>query len=103
MAAILLESHEWDIYEIEQLLENSTVIEKINLKKIGIGTKIELQMDGVTKHYQLCDPVEVDINKNKISPESPIGSALLGMKSGQKKEITIAGKALIIEIIALTA
>ncbi|MFP4589476.1 MAG: GreA/GreB family elongation factor [Candidatus Bipolaricaulota bacterium] len=80
-----------EISRLEHLLDNATIIDQKELQSdlVSMGTKVILeeegQRDAVT--YTLVSPAEADLEKNKISVESPVGEALMGHHQGE--EITV--------------
>jgi len=83
------------IHEIEELLKNSVVQDdsEISTTKVTIGSKVTLQ-DTATKNeyeYTIVGQSEVDFFKNRISEESPVGSAIMGKKKGSTVTVTTPG------------
>ncbi len=77
------------IIELEEILKNYELVnEKQAAKKsfwAVIGSKVTVQNEeGETSVYHIVWPTESDIFENKISNESPIGSALIGKEVGGK-------------------
>ena len=81
------EANENKIIELENKLRHAKIIDEseIDTKTVQIGNTVEVHdMDfdeDVT--YTIVGSTEVDLAQNKISNESPIGSALLGAKKGE--------------------
>lgn len=75
------------IAEIEDILKNADIIKagKSN-GTIRVGSTVELE-NGKIVTYRIVGPVEADPLDGKISNESPIGSALMGKKVGDKVTI----------------
>ena len=77
------------IAEIEEILQNSTLITGTNGDgTIALGSKVTLQSEKGEVEYTLVSSVEADPAEKKISDESPIGQALVGKKAGE--EVVIA-------------
>ena len=72
------------ITELEQMVENAVVIENIKTDCVGIGTKVKIEYieDEETEEYSIVGSKEADPFENKISNESPIAQAILGLKVG---------------------
>lgn len=87
------EMNENKISELENKLRHAKIIDssEIDTKTVQVGNTVEvLDMDfdeNVT--YTIVGSTEVDLAQNKISNESPIGSALLGAKKGQVVEAQV--------------
>jgi len=75
------------IMELESILKNSKVIDEsdISKTKVTIGAKVKIRDEesGEEMEYLLVSAKEANIFENKISTESPIGSAITGKKKGQ--------------------
>jgi transcription elongation factor GreA len=75
------------VIEIEDILQN---FELIKPKKangmVHVGSTVDLK-NGKKVTYTIVGPVEADPLEGKISNESPIGSALMGKKIGEKVTI----------------
>lgn len=82
---------ETKIAELEETLRNAKVVadDEITTKKAGVGTQVTLYdyefEEEVT--YSIVGATEVDISKNKISNESPVGKAVIGKKKGEDFEV----------------
>lgn len=84
--------NELRIAEIENILKNVKVIEDKNIlkTKVSLGSVVEI-MDVETEEvaeYQVVNPMEEDIAKDKISSESPVGAAILGRKKNEVVQVT---------------
>ncbi|MBO5242433.1 MAG: transcription elongation factor GreA [Lachnospiraceae bacterium] len=94
------------IEELEKILKNAEVIDEdeIDKEKISIGCKVKVR-DMSEKEdvvYRIVGSTEANSLKGKISNESPVGKALIGLKVGQTAEVeTPAGvfKYKVLEII----
>jgi len=77
------------IEEIEHILQNSEIIKTPKGdSKVVLGSSVKLKGDGgKSKQFQVVGTVEADPLNGKISDESPIGQALMGMKEGEDVEI----------------
>ena len=79
------------VAEIEAILKHAKVIddEDISVQKVTIGAmvKIREESNGDEAEYMLVSAKEEDIFSNKISSDSPVGSAILGKKKGQVVEV----------------
>lgn len=72
------------IKELEVMLENAVVITKVNTDVVSIGTKVTIEYvdDDDTEEYSIVGSKEADPFTNKISNESPIAKAIMGLKVG---------------------
>lgn len=82
------------VRELEELLHNATIVE-VNVEEgaIEIGCSVEVETNGKKTEFMIVGEFEADPMSKKLSHTSPIGSALLGKKKGDKVEIEVpAGK-----------
>ena len=72
------------IKDLEAMLENAVVITKVDTDVVSIGTKVTLEYvdDEDTEEYSIVGSQEADPFANKISNESPIAKAIMGLKVG---------------------
>ena len=76
------------IKEIENLLANAKVVSGSSKKDtVQIGATVVVKKGNKKIEYQIVGVAEADILENKISNESPLGSALLGKKKGDEVEV----------------
>ena len=100
------EMNENKITELENKLRHAKIIDssEIDTKTVQVGNTVEvLDMDfdeNVT--YTIVGSTEVDLAQNKISNESPIGSALLGAKKGQVIEAKIPAGVAKFKVLSIT-
>ena len=81
--------------ELEDIIKNAELVKKTSgRKEVGIGsTVIVKKEDGKEIKYTIVGSQEINPEEGKISNESPVGSALLGKRAGDKVEVkTIKGK-----------
>lgn len=76
------------IAEIEEILQQASIITAKKGSAIDLGHTVELVSGDKEKTYQLVGPVEANPLEGKISNESPIGKELLGKKVGDEVVIT---------------
>ena len=72
------------IQELEAMIENAIVISDVKTDQVAIGSKVKLEYveDKETEEYTIVGSKEADPFQNKISNESPIASAILGLHVG---------------------
>ena len=88
-------ANEAKIAELENKLRYAKIIDEseIDTKIVQVGNKVKI-LDIKYKEeleYAIVGFSEIDLEKNKISNESPIGSALLGKKKNDKVEVKTPG------------
>lgn len=90
------------ISELENVLKTATIVSG-NRKKDGVavGTRVTVKVSGEKHIYNMVGEWEADPVNKKISPESPLGQALVGKKVGEKAEVQAPAGKLIYEILAI--
>ncbi|MEJ5229074.1 MAG: transcription elongation factor GreA [Pseudothermotoga sp.] len=73
------------IAELEQILNNSEIIENTDSSQISVGSWVLIKNlnTGEERSIRLVNPQEADVFASKISIDSPIGRALVGRKVGE--------------------
>ncbi len=99
-------ANETKIAELENKLRYAKIIDEseINTKTVQVGNTVKvLDMEfNEEESYTIVGSTEVDLTQNKISNESPIGSALMGAKKGQIVEAQAPAGAVKYKIISIT-
>jgi transcription elongation factor GreA len=74
------------ISQLEERLRRSTVVDgkEVDTSIVGVGVLVHVkdQKSGDSKKFHIVGSAEADPAENKLSNESPIGSALMGHKRG---------------------
>ena len=72
------------IKELEAMLERAVIITNVNTDVVSIGTKVTLEYveEEEEEEYSIVGSSEADPFSNKISNESPIAKAIMGLKVG---------------------
>lgn len=87
------EANEGKIIELENKLRHARIIDEseIDTKTVQIGNIVKVHDEEFDEdvEYTIVGSTEVDLSQNKISNESPIGSALLGAKKGATVEANL--------------
>jgi transcription elongation factor GreA len=75
------------IGELEEIIKNA-VIREIKVKdSVDVGAKVVLHIEGDEEEFHIVGATEADPLNRKISHESPLGSALIGKKVGEKIKV----------------
>jgi len=93
---------EAEIARLEKMLRNATVIDDqdLDVTVVGVGTTVKVydkEFDEEVE-YQIVGSAEVNLEKNKISNECPVGEALIGHKVGEKVDVETPGGIIVLEI-----
>src|SRR5687768_15246461 len=84
-----LELNESRIRTIEQQLRRAVLIDEErahHASAVQVGPTVIVAVNGKVQEYQIVGPTEADPNTGRISNESPVGSALLGKRVGERSE-----------------
>ncbi len=91
------------ILTLEKMLRNAKIIddESIATEVVSIGSTVLLKdlEYGDQFEYTIVGSVEADPGANKISNESPVGKAILGMTKGNVVEVSVPAGQLKYQII----
>lgn len=100
----ILEMNEVEVKQIMGILQYAVVVEnQESHSDIRIGSTVSLKIGHQTMKYTLVDSIEADPTANKISKESPLGSALIGKKQRSIVHlITPRGKELDYKVLAIS-
>jgi transcription elongation factor GreA len=74
------------IIVVEEKIRTAKVIAEVDTKNVGIGNKVTVQEKGAKEPevFTIVGSTEADPLENRISNESPLGSALMGQSKGAK-------------------
>lgn len=97
--------NEIKIVDLENKLRYAKIIDEseIDTKTVQVGNKVkvlDMEFDEEVE-YTIVGSTEVDLSQNRISNESPIGSALLGAKKNQVVEAQTPGGVVKFKILAI--
>ena len=73
--------------ELERIIKNAKIIEKENGEFVRLGSVVRLKKNNSpeeTYEYQIVGSQESDLERGKISFESPLGNALMNKKKGDE-------------------
>jgi len=81
------EAMEVRIVELEEMLSDAVISKAQVCNDVRLGCKVLVEIGKEDMEFQIVSSVESDPAKGKISEESPLGSALLGKKKGDKVKV----------------
>ena len=98
--------NETKIAELENKIRYAKIIDEseIDTKTVQVGNTVKLLDIELNEEvsYTLVGSTEVDLSQNKISNESPIGSAILGAKKNQVVEVQAPAGVVQYKILSIT-
>ncbi len=97
---------ELEISKLEETVANARIIDesKLDNSKVLVLSKVKIKntANNAILSYKLVAASEADLNKGKISVDSPIGKGLLGKKVGDTTEISVPNGTVKFEILEIT-
>lgn len=81
-----LRSMDSRIFQLGMQIKLADVI-KSNINEVGIGTSVEVQIEGKSRVFHIVGDYEANPLEGKISQHSPIGKALLGKRVGDEVKV----------------
>lgn len=91
------------IEELDDVIASAQIVATGNgSSNVGVGTKVTVKQNGDKVIYEMVGEWEADPVNKKISPNSPLGMALLGKKVGDKAEVEAPAGKLTYEVIDIS-
>jgi len=90
------------IDELTDVIKNANVVKDTgNGNLVGVGTKVTVRVNGIKNTFEIVGEWEADIVNKKISHTSPLGSALVGKKIGEKFEVEAPVGKILYEVVSI--
>ncbi len=93
---------EAEIVDIQNMIKDAEIVDEstIDTTKVNVGAFVKVYDKEFDEEieYQIVGSAEVDLAKNKISNECPVGEALIGGKVGEKVSVDAPSGTLVLEI-----
>ena len=94
------------INELEEILKNAEIVrsDEVGKDKVNIGCVVTVKRveSGDVQTFKMVGSTEADFLNNKISNESPIGSAMMGAKVGDVVEAETPSGSFKMEILEIS-
>ena len=94
------------IKDLEELLENAVIMDEntIDTGVVSLGSTVKFRFADSNEEitYSLVGSNEADPLEGKISDQSPIGAALIDMRSGEEKDVETPSGTIHIQILEVT-
>ena len=86
------------IAELEAQLKHVRILDESEMsgENVHIGSKVRVEANGKEYTYVISGATEADPFNGKISDESPVGKALMGLKVGESGEATLPNGSIVI-------
>ena len=94
------------IRQLEALLKDPEIVEQRSTTEVGIGSIVTIRFEGEddTERYVVGNMAEAQGDLHAVSPDSPMGGALIGKSAGQTVEYEAPnGNMLKVEIVEVGA
>jgi transcription elongation factor GreA len=89
------------ILEIEDHLKNAVIIRSSRGGNVRLGSRVTVDFERKQKTFLILGSSETDPSAGVISHNSPIGSALIGKKTGDSVIVQLANKKVLFRIIQI--
>jgi len=90
------------LLDLEEQIKLAIVIKPgVNKNQVQLGSQVTVETFGRQKTYLILGSSEINIQKNIISHNSPIGAALMDKKAGDTVKIQLADKEIECRIIKI--
>ena len=81
------------IFKLEEHLKAAVIIKPTGDRGVvQLGSRVTVELNDRQKTYLLLGSSEIDLKKNIISHNSPIGSVLMGKKAGENFQLELGDK-----------
>ena len=78
------------ITELEEVLHKAQIIQQTQKTDfVVIGSSVVVEMNDEVHEFSIVGSMEADPSLKKISNESPVGKAILGLKVGETIEVAV--------------
>ena len=80
---------------LENMIRTARIIEDNSAQdEVGINKRVEVlfEDDDETEEYKIVTSVRGDSLEGRITPDSPLGAALMGHKAGERVEVKVKAK-----------
>ena len=76
------------IAELEAMLKHAVVQDESEMPgdRVHVGSKVRIEADGKEYNYTISGATEANPFEGRISDESPVGKAVMGLQVGEKGE-----------------
>lgn len=89
------------ISELEELIRSSQVVAPGTSGQVSLGNKVTVKINGTQTIFQVVGEWEANPSQKKISPSSPLGTALMGKKVGDQVEVSAPAGKILYSILAI--
>lgn len=90
---------------LENMLRHAIIIEDESAEdEVGLNKRVKIMFedDGETEEYKIVTSIRGDSRRGLISPESPLGAALMGHHAGERAQIQAGAGSYFVKILEIT-
>jgi len=97
---------EGKISKLQETLNNSRILDNssVDTSKVSLLSKVKIKnkKNNAMMEYQIVSENEANLKEGKISSDSPIGKALLGLKEGESVDVQVPSGLMTFEVIKIS-
>ncbi len=97
---------EGKISKLQNALNNSRILDNtsVDISKVSLLSKVKIKnkKNNAMMEYQIVSENEANLKEGKISCDSPIGKALLGLKQGESVDVQVPSGLMTFEVITIS-
>jgi len=94
------------IAKLQDTLNNSRILDNSNIdtSKVSLLSRVKIKnkKNNATMEYQIVSENEANLKEGKISSDSPIGKALLGLKEGESVDVQVPSGLMTFEVMKIS-
>jgi transcription elongation factor GreA len=94
------------ISKLQETLNNSRILDSSNVdtSKVSLLSRVQIKnkKNNALMEYQIVSENEANLKEGKISSDSPIGKALLGLKEGQSVDVQVPSGLMTFEVVKIS-
>lgn len=83
---------------IKDIIINHQIIKKKRSEKIALGSTVKAEFNDKPKEFTIVTQLEADPLADKLSIDSPVGKAIVGLKKGDEVDVDTGVKVVKIKI-----
>lgn len=84
--------NDWILNITEQLKAAIIIKPGKNKEEVQLGSRVRVKLNGRENTYQILGSAEIDLSKNVISHNSPLGASLMGKRAGDSFAFQAGGE-----------
>ncbi|HLC64210.1 MAG TPA: GreA/GreB family elongation factor [Patescibacteria group bacterium] len=84
--------NDWILNITEQLKAAIIIKPGKNKQEVQLGSRVRVKLNGRENTYQILGSAEIDLSKNVISHNSPLGASLMGKRAGDSFAFQAGGE-----------